>query len=462
MWLLIGKIAGDVSKCASSDIKIWNSFVDSCENKLESCDQKDILRIVRAIINFYRFYGHEIRTRDHPFVEAVLEQVVKYCEAYNCGELGEISEIFSDLANHNPFVLQGVFTLLSKISITFKLRLAEAIPIDVIKLSLAFSKLGIRDDPLFGTLVNFACNGSNGFRLEDHRILLTSYAIIGYYDEKLLEIVLDGYSKTKNLSSNDLGILSFIFSKLDYKNDRVKQLFYKHKIDSVELFDIPSFCANLYKLDITVPENLVKRIDVDKLSAELFFDTVPLLARSIFPDELIMTKYLEFIKDSTFDDHVKILEYIVNSEFTESMEKLCNMCIKHIFEGISRDNLHALPAEGETFANTSSIDNFQTLQLLIKLPCCWLYDYIEKFGTIFKSVPIKYKSQFITLLFGLYTFFDFAPGSSLIPEIEKHFGTSIQEALSEIIAQENVNRAPYTLCAEVEELLGDKTEVSIL
>ncbi|KAK1940338.1 hypothetical protein X943_002642 [Babesia divergens] len=284
----LGKIALDVARCGGSDIRIWKTFVDSCTGNVESFDSKDTLRIWKAVGSFYRNYNHKLREPDVKFIIQLLLHSQTVCNGYTCDQLSQLAEIVCDFSVANGHLIEITTSLFSNIAVLFNIRLAEAMPYGVVRLLVAFSRLGIRDPYLMDSLSTFICN-YEGFTVHDLRTVLMSCALMDYRSLELLKHATDQFLLLSEVGINDLAILSFVYSTLDYRTDEVISLFRRH-LDGMSAtpeigdqpaeghaLDWPSFCLFLNSLGVSIPEHVIRYIEVHRLSRDAFFKVVHLL-----------------------------------------------------------------------------------------------------------------------------------------------------------------------------------------
>ncbi|BAM41535.1 uncharacterized protein TOT_030000798 [Theileria orientalis strain Shintoku] len=333
----IGKIAIDVSKCANSDIKIWDNFKELSINSINSFDYKDF--------------------KDLTFFNFVIDKLFEFCDSYNCAQLSQITQIISNFNNlHIDFC-----KLFSKVAVLFKLRLAEATHNDIVKLLNSFSRVGIYDKPLTDTLVQLVLK--NNFTLDELKSVSISCTLLGHHDSDLLSKLCDMYHKDNScLTLNDLGILSFIFSKSSFTNDKVVSIFERNlnRTDNphlVELngMDLPSLCLNLHSMGVQVPENLINLIDFKSLQPNLSMEMLDLFSLYPSKQESILDKCKE-IKRST-EDNIKLLNYISRGPFNEISRQLFNIVMRDAIK-LGKSDLSVLLADA----------------CLLKLPVTWLLE----------------------------------------------------------------------------------------
>ncbi|KAF5153083.1 RAP domain protein [Theileria parva strain Muguga] len=424
----LGRIAFDVSKCANSDIRIWDTFVQTSQNLFNSFDYKDTLRVLRGLNTFYDYLNYDLRRADVPFLANLLDKLYDCCESYNCTELSEVAEIISTFIISNQLLLDSgssqidPWNLLCKISISFKIRLAEATPSDIVRLLVSFSKVGSCDNDLLETLVQYSITNKS-FTLEQLRTICASCVILNHYHVKLLDTLCESYIN-QDVGINDLAILSFIFSNSSYTNRKVIHLFEKNLKNDVGNIDLPSFCLNLHKIGVKVPEDYINLINVDSLKTDTLINLLVLFSK--FPSKQIpvLNKLksinlgdMEKIPNVTEDYKFKILEYIANGSFTKTTHDLFNLFIS---EGLFNS------------------DDTRLIPLLTKLPVHWILENFEKID--FKGVKTENVDDSTIIQTGLISFLKFCnDGLTCSPETSKMLMDKIQNSINEMERIHNIS-----------------------
>ncbi|UKK01727.2 hypothetical protein MACK_001080 [Theileria orientalis] len=199
------------------------------------------------------------------------------------------------------------------------------------------------------------------------------------------------YKNNDGLTLNDLGILSFIFSKSSFTNEKVASIFERNlnRIDTphfIELngTDLPSFCLNLQNIGVKVPENLINLIDFKSLQPNLLMEMLDLFSLYPSKQESILVKCKE-IKRNT-EDNLRLLNYISRGPFNEISRQMFKLVMKDANE-LGESDLSALLGDA----------------CLLKLPVIWLleeqlYDLNHTGSSEFAKMLLCVQASMISLI----------------------------------------------------------------
>ncbi|GIX64107.1 uncharacterized protein BcabD6B2_35420 [Babesia caballi] len=505
----LGKIALDVSRSGSSDIRVWRTFVECCSRSVSSFDGKDTLRLWKGVNAFYRNYDFCLRREDFNLLTYLILHSYEVCNGYTCDELSQLAEFVCDFAAINDAILDSSTLLFSKIGVMFNLRLAEALPYGVVRLLVSFSRLGIKDDALLESLAKFICR-NEGFTPHDLRNILTSYALSGYCSPSLLKYATDQFLSLPGLSLNELAILSFAYVSLGYNSPDVRELFQRHLCrgaittnlgaldDDRPPVDLPLFCANLDQLGVAIPDELMERIDINTLSADQFFKVVHLLPADAASQQQVLERYLAHESVPTVQSHLRVLEYTTKGDFCvlsllhragdECKDGKCMVLGEHRYaeldtspdyehkpHGNSSGHYHitlpneslkvtarendcsGLDSKGDASNPMDSLDTF--CHLLLRVPPLLLPSNLNLLGLTAKgrlSVPAL---RDLALLMSKALVDGNWNVESQLEELALANGTSLLSLIESHIAESDVCRSPALLSADLERCLGSDVDV---
>ncbi|XP_954781.1 uncharacterized protein TA03180 [Theileria annulata] len=265
------------------------------------------------------------------------------------------------------------------------------------------------------TLVNYSITNKN-FTLEQLRTLSASCVLLNHYHVKLLDTLCESYID-QDVPTNDLAILSFIFSNSSYTNQKVIHLFEKNLKNDVVNIDLPSFCLNLHKIGVKVPEEYINLINVESLKPSTLIGLLGLFSQFPSKQMAILNKFksinfsdLEKIPSVIPDYNFKILEYITNGSFTNITHVLFDLFIS---EGLLNS------------------DDTRLLSLITKLPVHWILGNFEKIN--FGRVKTENIGDSILIQTGLIAFLRFCrDGMTFGLENNHSLMDNIQNSINEM------------------------------
>lgn len=482
----LGNIVLDVARHGNSDIVVWKTFVKCCHAKVESLDRKDTLRVFRGVGVFYRNYNYHLQQLDKEFLAKLIGQVHVVCNGYTCDELSQLSEDVSNFAVANADLLDITALLFSKIAVLFNLRLAEATPYSVVRLLVAFSRIGISDGQLFDSLATFICD-NDGFTTHDIRTVLTSYALVEHRNLQLLEHATLHFTSLSDLGINDLAILSFVYSTLDYRTENVKSLFQRY-LGSIDMLteppalpgegfvvDLPSFFQFLDSIGVSIPPSMISSIKIDQLNRDDFVKVVHLLPTNPDCQRKVMNKYMCYDSELTLQEHVKVLKYVVKGGFgiKEFFDRACsNIAVKgrdyteehcdaHDVERAEylndQDGVEAKQRDCGPSENPKEIGPLhQMVTLLLQSPAVWVSSCSELYDFLCQLTPGRVWLTDYVILMSKGLVDRNKQLEEHLEAVARHYGTDLMHILGSELSKRGDYRSPMIMRAEFEHYLKDK------
>ncbi|CEM21059.1 unnamed protein product [Vitrella brassicaformis CCMP3155] len=206
----LGHYALRASQIGVATPAVWRQLSSLLKERVESMDPKDCLRVLKAFEAFLPAHTQAAR-RDSPLDEELLlavgKQIALQCHQMRAGEIAAAAYVFSE---HRALYAP----LYAALAIAFSLKIASAAAADLTLVALAYARLYLADQNLFGRLAAASVVLLGTFKTHELASLLMSFGLVGIRHDVLFIKAADTVTqKLPQFSAEELALIAFAYAR---------------------------------------------------------------------------------------------------------------------------------------------------------------------------------------------------------------------------------------------------------